>query len=166
MVIVGAGVQGASLAFHLARRGTRVAVLDRASVGAGATGRSSGFVRMHYDLALEADLAWRSFPYFTEWSERVGAGDCGFVRSGFLQLVPPGEADALRANVAAQQGLGIATSAVDAAECARLVPGMVVDDVGAAAWEPASGYADPTGTAAGFLEAARRHGAVYAGGVT
>ena len=42
---------------------------------------------------------------------------------------------------------------------------MVVEDVGAAAWEPESGYADPTGTAAGFLEAARRLGAAYAGGV-
>jgi sarcosine oxidase subunit beta len=165
VVIVGAGVQGASLAFHLARRGAAVAVLDRSSVGAGATGRSSGFVRMHYDLALEAELAWRSFPWFLDWQERVGAGDCGFVRTGFLQLVPDSEAAGLRANVAAQQALGIETSAVDAAACARLVPGMVVDDVGAAAWEPLSGYADPTGTAAGFLEAARRLGASYAGAV-
>ena len=61
------------------------------------------------------------------------------MRTGFLQLVPADEAAALRANVAAQQALGIATSAVDAAECARLVPGMLVDDVGAAAWEPCPG---------------------------
>jgi sarcosine oxidase subunit beta len=165
VVVVGAGVQGAALAFQLTRRGVRVLVLDRASVGAGATGRSSGFVRMHYDLALESALAWRSFPWFTGWRERVGAGDCGFVQTGFLQLVPPSEAAALRANVAAQQALGIETSAVDASEAGRLVPGMIVDDVGAAAWEPRSGYADPTGTAAGFLAAARRDGAAYAGGV-
>jgi sarcosine oxidase subunit beta len=165
VVIVGAGVQGAALAFHLARRGARVAVLDRTSVGAGATGSSSGFVRMHYDLLLEAELAWRSFPWFTDWAERVGAGDCGFVRTGFLQLVPPGEGDALRANVAAQQGIGIATSVVTAGEAAAIVPGMRVDGVGAGAWEPLSGYADPTGTAAGLLAAARRHGAAYGGGL-
>jgi choline dehydrogenase-like flavoprotein len=64
VIIVGAGVQGASLAFHLARRGTRVLVLERESVAAGATGRSSGFVRMHYDLESDARLAWASFPYF------------------------------------------------------------------------------------------------------
>jgi sarcosine oxidase subunit beta len=164
VVVVGAGVQGTSLAFHLARRGASVCVLDRSFVGAGATGASSGFVRMHYDLALEAELAWRSFPWFLEWADRVGAGDCGWVRTGFLQLVPPGEAEALRGNVANQRALGIDTAAIGPEEAARLVPGMRVDDVGAAAWEPGSGYADPTGTAAGFLEAARRHGATYAGG--
>lgn len=164
VVIVGAGVQGASLAFHLTQRGAKVLVLERSSVGAGATGRSSGFVRMHYDFALEAELAWRAFPWFLEWDERVGAGDPGFVRTGFMQLVPPPHADALRANVANQQALGIDTCVVDAAEMERIVPGMTTDDVGAAAYEPRSGYADPTGTAAGLLAAARRDGALYASG--
>jgi sarcosine oxidase subunit beta len=130
VVVVGAGVQGASVAFHLARRGVHVVVVERSSPGAGATGRSSGFVR-----------------------------------TGFLQLVPAAHGDALRANVAAQQALGIATSVVGPDEVAGLVPGMDVDDVDAAAWEPLSGYADPTGTAAGLLAAARRNGAAYAGGV-
>ena len=165
IVIVGAGVQGAALAFHLARRGAKVAVLERASAGSGATGRSSGFVRMHYDLALEAELAWRSFPWFTEWEERVGEGDPGFVRTGFVQLVGAAHADALRANVANQRALGIATSVVGPADLAEIVPGMTLDDVGAATYEPLSGYADPTGTATGLLAAARRMGAVYASGV-
>ncbi len=165
VVVVGAGVQGASLAFHLAGRGARVLVLERASIGAGATGRSSGFVRMHYDLAVEAELAWRSFPWFTEWRERVGIGDAGFVQTGFVQLVGAAHAEALRANVAAQQRIGIATSVVGPRELAEIVPGMMVDDVGAAAHEPLSGYADPSGTAAGFLAAARRSGAAFASGV-
>jgi len=158
VIIVGAGVQGASLAFHLARRGTRVLVLERASVAAGATGRSSGFVRMHYDLESEAHLAWASYPYFRDWADRVGAGDCSLVRTGFLQLVPPELAGNLRANVAIQQGLGIRTEVVDRDDVARILPGAALDDVLAAAWEPESGYADPSGTAAGFLAAARRHG--------
>jgi sarcosine oxidase subunit beta len=160
VVIVGAGVQGASLAFHLARRGASVIVLERSSVGAGATGRSSGFVRMHYDLALEARLAWTSFPYFTGWADRVGAGDPGFVRTGFVQLVAEVEADALRANVAAQRAMGIATDVVEPADLVSIVPGIVTDGVAVAAFEPESGYADPTGTAAGFLAAAGRDGAV------
>ena len=158
IVIVGAGVQGASLAFHLARRGASVIVLERSSVGAGATGRSSGFVRMHYDLALEARLAWASFPYFTGWAGRVGAGDPGFVRTGFVQLVAGAEADALRENVAAQRAMGIETDVVEPADLARILPGIVTDDIAAAAFEPESGYADPTGTAAGFLAAAARDG--------
>lgn len=165
VVIVGAGVQGASLAFHLAARGARTLVLERSSVAAGATGRSSGFVRMHYDLALEAELAWRSFPWFTEWRDLVGAGDPGFVRTGFVQLVGARHADALRANVAAQRRLGIDTSVVGPGELADILPGIAADDVGAAAYEPQSGYADPTGTAAGLLAAARARGADFASGV-
>ena len=164
VIVVGAGVQGASLAFHLARRGSSVLVLERAAVGAGATGRSSGFVRMHYDLELETRLAWASYPYFANWAEMVGEGDAGFVRTGFLQLVPGSASDALRANVAAHQRIGVPTAAIGPDEVARLVPGIVTDDIEAAAYEPLSGYADPTGTAAGFLAAARRAGARFVRG--
>ena len=72
VIVIGAGVQGASLAFHLASRGTSVIVIERSTVAAGATGRSSGLVRMHYDLLAETKLAWAAFPWFTEWAERVG----------------------------------------------------------------------------------------------
>jgi sarcosine oxidase subunit beta len=159
VVIVGAGVQGASLAFHLARRGQRVIVLERSSIAAGATGRSSGFVRMHYDLASEAHLAWASYPYFRDWKDHVGVGDCSFVNTGFIQLVPPELSDQLRANVAMQQGLGIPTEVIGPADVARILQGAMTEDIVAAAWEPRSGYADPSGTAAGFLAAARQHGA-------
>lgn len=158
-IVVGAGVQGSSLAFHLARRGARVLVLERASIASGATGRSSGFVRMHYDLESESRLAWESFRYFRDWSTVVGAGDCGFVRTGFLQLVPAALADNLRANVAMHRSLGIDSRVVGPPEIGDLVPGALTDDVAVGAYEPDSGYADPSGTAAGFMAAARRHGA-------
>jgi sarcosine oxidase subunit beta len=159
VIVVGAGVQGASLAFHLAQRGASVLVLEREAVAAGATGRSSGFVRMHYDLASDARLAWTSFPYFEEWDALVGHGDCGFVRTGFLQIMPDDLADNLRANVAAQRAIGIDTGVLGAADVANLVPGVVTDDLSVAVYEPRSGYADPSGTASGFLAAARALGA-------
>jgi sarcosine oxidase subunit beta len=159
VIVVGAGVQGASLAFHLAKRGARVLVVERETVAAGATGRSSGFVRMHYDLESDVRLAWASLPYFQSWQDRVGAGDCGFVRTGFMQVMPDALADAVRANVEMQQEIGVNTRIADPAEIARLLPGAVTDDIGIAAYELESGYADPSGTAAGFLAAARMHGA-------
>jgi sarcosine oxidase subunit beta len=161
VVVVGAGVQGASLAFHLAQRGARVLVLERDTVAAGATGRSSGFVRMHYDLESESRLAWASFPYFREWADRVGAGDCGFVPTGFVHVVPAQLADALRANVEMQQRIGIDSRVVSPAEIERLVPGALTEDIAVGAYEAASGYADPAGTAAGFLTAAGRLGARF-----
>lgn len=163
VIVIGAGVQGASLAYHLARRGVRPIVLERSTVGAGATGRSSGFVRMHYDLLAEARLAWASFGWFREWAERVG-GDCGLTRTGFLRLTRSEDAVALRANVAAQQAIGIPTEVVDAAAIRRLYPGLAVDDGELAAYEPESGYADPAATATGFLRAARENGATLVQG--
>ncbi len=88
-IVVGAGVQGASLAFHLAERGARVAVVERGAIASGATGRSSGFVRMHYDLESEARFAHASMTYFESWVDLIGTGDPVFVRTGFLQLVTP-----------------------------------------------------------------------------
>ena len=164
VVVIGAGVQGASLAFHLARRGASVAVVERSTIAAGATGRSSGFVRMHYDVETESRLAWASLPWFREWADRVGEGSCDFVHTGFIQLVPPALVGALRANVAMHRRVGIDASLIEPNEVARLLPGVVIDDVEVAAYEPLSGYADPTATASGFLAAARRAGARYIGG--
>ncbi len=158
VIVIGAGVQGASLAYHLACRGARVVVVERSTVAAGATGRSSGLVRMHYDLAAEARLAWASFPWFRDWPARIG-GDCGFTRAGFLWLESGPRADLLRANVAMQQAVGIETSVVGADEIRGLCPALAVDDADVAAFEPGSGYADPAATATGFLGAARDRGA-------
>src|SRR5512139_823292 len=106
VIIIGGGVQGASLAFHLARRGVKATVLEKQFVGAGATGRSSGLVRMHYDTEVEARLAWASFQYFRNWKELVG-GECGFTRTGFIQIVSPELQEMLKANVAMHQRIGI-----------------------------------------------------------
>ncbi|HNB54195.1 MAG TPA: FAD-dependent oxidoreductase, partial [Anaerolineales bacterium] len=72
ILIIGGGIHGASLAFHLAERGVKATVLERQFIGAGATGRSSGLVRMHYDTEVDSRLAWESFQYFRNWKERVG----------------------------------------------------------------------------------------------
>ena len=114
---------------------------------------------MHYDLESDARLAWASFPYFRAWQDMVGAGDCGFVRTGFMQVMPEALAHNVRANVEMQQKIGITTRIVDRGEIARLVPGVVTEDIAIGAYEPESGYADPSGTTAGFLAAAREHGA-------
>ncbi len=94
---------------------------------------------MHCGLPLESELAWRSFRWFTESQDRVGAGDPGYVRTGFVQPVGPGPADALRANVANQRALAIATQVAGPGALFGIIPGMVVDYAGAAAFEPLSG---------------------------
>ena len=121
VIIIGAGVQGASLAFHLAQRGLKPLVVEKRFVAAGATGRSSGLVRMHYDVQQDTELAWVSFQYFRNWKEMVG-GDCGFTRTGFVQLVAPPDMDVLKANVAMHQRIGVPVLLIDAADLRRLAP--------------------------------------------
>lgn len=157
-IIIGAGIHGASLAFHLAEAGKKPVVLERSTAAGGATGRSSGLVRMHYDVEADARLAWVSHGYFANWAERVG-GDAGFVQTGFVQLVPPNEVKELRANVEMQRRLGIDTQLIGPEEVAERVPGIVVDDVEVAAWEPQSGYADPTMTTTSLITSAAARGA-------
>lgn len=158
VIIIGAGAHGASLAFHLSRRGLKIAVLEKNHIAAGATGRSSGLVRMHYDLEAEARLAWESFQWFRDWKERVG-GECGFTRTGFLQFAPREKVDALRANTEMLQRIGVPTFLITADDVRRLAPAFSTEDFDYAAYEPESGYADPVLTANSLMDAARAKGA-------
>ncbi len=158
VIIIGGGVQGASLAFHLAQRQVQVVVLEKKFVAAGATGRSSGLVRMHYDTEVDSRLAWESFRYFRNWRELVG-GHCGFTRTGFLQLVPPELVEALKANVRMHQAIGIPALLVSADDVKRLAPHFATQDIQAAAYEPESGYAMPSDAANALMSAARQKGA-------
>ncbi len=159
IVVIGGGVTGASIAFHLSRMGAgQVVLLERKHLAAGSTGTSSGLVRMHYDNPLEAELAIKSFEVFRHFDELVG-GDCGFVRTGFVRTVEPHNLEALRANVQMLQDLGANTWLISGDELRSMAPYLTTSDIPLAAYEPDSGYADAHLTNMGFAGAARRYGA-------
>jgi sarcosine oxidase, subunit beta len=161
IVILGAGVMGASLAFHLAQRNAgRVVVLDKDHVGRGGSGRSSALVRMHYSFPPEVQLALISLRMFQNWQEIVGApGD--FRRTGFVRIVHPNETGRLKLNVEMQRRLGANVQLIDNLQLQELEPDWKVDDVELAAYEPDSGYGDGAGVAGDFLAAARNRGTAY-----
>jgi glycine/D-amino acid oxidase-like deaminating enzyme len=166
VVVIGGGVNGASTAFHLAAMGAgEVMLLERRFLGAGASGKSGALVRMHYTNPYDAALAQESLAYFHRWDELVGAGDPGFVQTGVIRLVAPEHEAALRANVAMLQGVGVNTELIGPDDVRELDPGCRVDDIGIAAYEPESGYADPSATAFGLAERARQLGADIRTGV-
>ena len=160
-VVIGAGVMGASIAFHLAqRRAGRILVLDKDHVGRGASGRSSALIRMHYTFAPEVQLAVKSLEMFQHWAEITGRpGD--FRRTGFVQLVPQAEIALLKANVEMQRQNGVNVELIGPAELKKIEPDWYVDDVVAAAYEPDSGNGDGAGVANDFLSAARELGVEY-----
>jgi sarcosine oxidase subunit beta len=157
VIIIGAGVHGASLAFHLAGRGVKPLLLEKNFIGAGATGRSSGLVRMHYDVRQDSELAWVSFDYFRNWAEMIG-GESGFTRTGFIQIVARENEGALRKNTAMHQAIGIASFLITADDVKRLAPSFETDDFDVAAYEPESGYADPSATTTSLVNAAKARG--------
>ncbi|MGA8151617.1 MAG: FAD-binding oxidoreductase [Terriglobales bacterium] len=161
IVILGAGVMGTSIAFHLAKRNAgRIMVLDKDHVGRGGSGRSSALVRMHYSYPPEVQLALISLRMFEHWQETVGeAGD--FRKTGFVRIVHPNEGERLKLNVEMQRGLGVNVRLIDRHELKELEPDWCLDDVEVAAFEPDSGYGDGAGVATDFLSRARDAGVGY-----
>jgi sarcosine oxidase subunit beta len=161
VLIVGAGAMGCSLAFHLARAGVRrVIVVDKGAICSGMTFRSGALVRLHYTNEPEARIALRAYEYFHRWDEIVG-GDCGFVNTGFLFVVGPEQVGHLERNVAMLQALGVNTEIVGPEVIKEAQPYTNVEGIGAAAYEPESGYADPQKSTQAFAAAAKRLGAVF-----
>lgn len=166
VVVIGGGVIGTSTAFHLARAGVEhVTLLERSFIGAGATGKSGALVRQHYTNPWDGELAAKSLPYFLHWADVVGAGDPRYVKSGMLRLAAPNEIDRLEANVEMLQGVGVNTWIVGPDDIRQIDDRLSVDDIPAAAWEPESGYAEPSATAFGFADAAAAMGATVRTGV-
>ncbi len=160
VVVIGGGIIGLSTAFQLTKHGVRdVVVLERRHLGAGATGKSGALVRAHYTNAPETQLTLASLTVFRHWADLVGHGDPRFEAVGFVRVVRPEDEPKLRANVEMQRSLGGETWVVSADELREIEPLMRTDDVTYAAFEPATGFADPNATLYGFAAAAAAGGA-------
>lgn len=116
-------------------------------------------MRIHYSyeaLARLAQYELEVFEHFDEVLEPESHSEFG--HTGFLVLVGPQDEATLAAIVAAHRALGLRTSVLSHDEQATLESRIAHADVGAPAWEPRAGYADPHGVVAGFASVARRHG--------
>ncbi len=164
-VIVGGGVTGVSIAFHLAGLGVRrVVVLERAFLGSGGTGRSVGIIRQLYPTRETSQMVLRSLAVFERFGEAVG-GEAGFVRTGALIGVSSPMRPTLEQTLALQRDVGIKAEIVEPADLARIEPRIDPAGLGAVLWEPGSGYGDPAAVTAGFAAAARARGALIEQGV-
>jgi sarcosine oxidase subunit beta len=163
-IVIGAGIVGASTAFHLAKLGgLKVCIVERDQVCAGGTAKSCAIVRSHYSVPTNTELTVASlamFDNFKDWLED-GEAESGFVNCGYIIIAPEGDfADTLAANLAMQSGVGADTRAISAAEALDLHPLLSLDDAAAIGYEPRSGYADPYLTTTSFINAARAKGVV------
>ncbi len=157
-VVIGGGSTGVSTLYHLARRGIKAVLVERTFLAAGGTGRSTAILRQHYAEETLVRMARRSLEIFQQFSEIVG-GDPAYVRTGYLMLVPPEHREVLASNVALQQRAGVRTQLVSPEDLRALHPGLRIDDVGGAAYEPDGGYVDPVATTQAYAARARELGA-------
>jgi sarcosine oxidase, subunit beta len=160
VLIVGAGVTGLSTARALVELGiSDVLVLDRATVGSGGSGKSSGIVRCHYGIRSLAAMAWRSLPILEQSVEILGA-ESGYRKTGYLVGVGAQNLGSLRANVGMHRSLGIDVELVGPETAQEMWPVADLSDFAEFAFEPRGGYGDGHQTAQAFSVAARRGGAL------
>ena len=159
-VIVGGGVIGASIAFHLAEAGvSEVVLVERDSLGAGSTSRAAGGVRAQFSDALNIQIAQRSLAAFGAFAQRPG-WEIDLRRVGYLFLLTrERDCEAFARSVALQNDLGVPSRMLTPAEAHELCPLAVVDDVLAAAFSPSDGHATPEAVVQGYATAARSLGA-------
>jgi sarcosine oxidase subunit beta len=158
VVITGAGIIGASCAYHLAQRGARVTMLEMQSAPAmGSTGKSAAGVRVQFTEEVNIRLSWESIQTYRAFPERFG-DDVGYRPIGYLLLVPPDQwADHLQ-SVALQQHLGAPVTVLSPEEAQHLVPFATAGLVGTT-HGPADGIVDPHSATLAFLRLARERGA-------
>jgi len=156
--VIGAGVHGASVAFHLANRGVRTAVIERTAPAGGPTGRSSAIVRAYYTNAFLARVARDSIAMFRDFEQHTGR-DAGFRETGLLVLHPPEDEATVREVVPRLNDQGIPTDLLEPQQVVAEWPAFDLDGIAIAAFERDAGYADPVLTTQGLLERARELGA-------
>jgi sarcosine oxidase subunit beta len=166
VVVVGGGVMGASIAFHLAEAGvTDVLLVERDVDPAASWSRSAGGVRAQFSDETNIRLGARSLEAFERFAQRPG-GEIGLHQVGYLFLHTDAAAwDEAQRAVALQNSLGIPTQLLTADEAGRRSPGVEVGDVLGATFHPRDGYCSPEDVVQGYARAARALGATVVSGV-
>jgi sarcosine oxidase subunit beta len=159
ILIVGGGVIGTSIAWHLAkRRAGRVILLEKAHLGAGSSGKSGAIIRQHYSNRLTAGMAQKSLRVFEHFEDVVG-GPPVFTHTGMAIIVNERDRAGLEANIAMQRELGIDVRLVTPQVLADIDPNARLAEDELAAFEAEAGYVESVQVVSSYAEAARREGA-------
>ena len=130
VVIVGGGIIGASIAYHLTKKGVRnVLVLERDRLGSGSTGKNAGGIRLQFSSQINVKLSQRSLPHIERFADEIGT-DPHFHQVGYLFLITE-ERDvaAFDRSLAMWKRLGVPARRVTATEAKALFKHARIDDV-------------------------------------
>jgi sarcosine oxidase, subunit beta len=159
VVVVGGGIIGASVAFHLAEAGAGVCLLERDDLASGSTSRAAGGIRAQFSDPLNIALGLRSIEAYASFGERPGA-EIDLHQVGYLFLLDrEQDVAAFAASITLQNELGVPSRLVTPGEALELCPLAGVDGVLAAAYSPLDGHASPEAAVQGYAAGARAYGA-------
>ena len=183
IVIIGGGIIGSSIAYHLARDGRagEVAVIERdPSYGEAATPRGSGGIRRLFSLPENVAMSGYGLPFYQNFAETMivpdttgpdgvgpdgaapdGTADISFRRQGYLFVSDGGDAATMEANFRNQEGLGVKAELLDGPGLARLFPAIRTDDIDLAVYSPDDAWIDAYAALQGFKRKARSLGVSY-----
>ena len=162
VVIVGGGVIGASIAYHLTQRGIRdVLVLERDRLGSGSTSRNAGGIRLQFSTEINVRMSQRSLPALLRFEEEMGI-DPQFCQVGYLFLITD-ERDVgpFERSLELWRRLDVPAVRLARGEIPAIFPELSVDDVRFATFCPADGHADPNSMLQGYVARARQGGARF-----
>ena len=162
VVIVGGGVIGASIAYHLTQRGIRdVVVLERDRLGSGSTSRNAGGIRLQFSTEINVRMSQRSLAALLRFEDEMGI-DPQFRQVGYLFLITNERDDVpFERSLELWRRLDVPAVRLGRDEIAVIFPELRVDDVRFATFCPADGHADPNSILQGYVARAREGGARF-----
>jgi sarcosine oxidase subunit beta len=162
VVIIGGGIVGSSIAYHLTANGCRdVLVIERESAqGKGSTGKSMGGVRSQFSTAVSIQMSLYSIPFYARFEERLGY-PCDYRPQGYLFCATTDQHMAyLRTNYALQVKMGLKdVRRMEGEEIRRLFPQLRTDDIIGGSFCSSDGFVDPYSAMNGFMSSAAENGA-------
>ena len=158
VAVIGGGVIGTSIAWHLARRGARVTLLEQRGLASAASGSSAGGVRQQGRDLREIPIAIASIARWEHLSEELEA-DIHYLREGHIQVTErEDDISRMRESIAKQRAVGLDIRLVEGDDLRELVPGITPHAL-AGTYTANDGHANPILTTHAFAAAAIRHGA-------
>jgi sarcosine oxidase subunit beta len=158
IIIIGGGVVGASVAYHLAERGAKdVLILEReAKQGEGSTGKATGGVRAQFETEINIKMSLYSLDFFNNWDF-----DCGYEPRGYLFFATDErQFEYLQKNVEKQKSLGVKdVEIVDTQTISEIVKGLNCEDIRGGTFGARDGFINPLGVLEGFTRKAIEKGA-------
>jgi sarcosine oxidase subunit beta len=167
VLVIGGGVVGCSVAYHLARRGqTEVVVVERNTLGSGSTSRAAGGVRLQFSTEVNIRLSQYSLDFFENFNRYTGLSpeecDIGLHQFGYLFLLTDEQTwREFQENVTLQRRLGVPVETFTPAQLAERYPGLEVSDVLGATFCPRDGHASMHEVTQGFARKARQAGVKF-----